>query len=322
MLTFGIIGTNFISERFLEAVSQVPEIQVTAIYSRAQQTGQTFAEKHSIPIVETDFQAFCTSKEFDCVYIASPNICHSSQAIALLNCGKHVLCEKPIATDTAAFTAMKEAAFRNHRILMEAMRSAYDPAYSILRRELPKIGQLRRVRLEFCQYSSRYDQYKNGVILNAFNPKLGNAAVMDIGVYCIYLMLDLFGKPERIQSSSILLPNGMEGTGTILMHYSNMIGEIVYSKITDSALPSLFQGEDGSIALTPMEQPQQITLYPRNGSPSTLYQAEKANHMRYELLAFSELVKNQKTEHRSLQLSEDTVKILDQVREQNHICFS
>lgn len=322
MLTFGIIGTNFISERFLQAVSQVSEAQVTAIYSRTPETGQAFAKKHSISIVETDFQAFCNSEAFDCVYIASPNICHSSQAIALLNCGKHVLCEKPIATDTASFMAMKEASFKNHRILMEAMRTAYDPAYTVLRRELPKIGKLRRVRLEFCQYSSLYDQYQNGVVLNAFNPKLGNAAVMDIGVYCIYLMLDLFGRPDHIQSSSLLLENGMEGTGTILMHYPNMIGEIVYSKITNSVLPSLFQGENGSITLAPMEQPQQMILYPRNGSPSTIYEAQKDNHMRYELLAFLELVKNQQTKHRSLKLSEDTMMILDQVRAQNNICFS
>lgn len=321
MLSFGIIGTNFISDRFMESVNQLPDIQVTAVYSRHSATGNAFAQKYGIPVVKTDFSAFCKSAAFDCVYIASPNICHAEQTNALLSAGKHVLCEKPATTDFESFRIIKQTAFQSHRVFMEAMRSAYDPAYTVLRNELHRIGTIRRTRFEFCQYSSRYDQYKNGTILNAFNPALGNAAVMDIGVYCIYLMLDLFGKPIHVQSSSILLPNGMEGTGSVLMQYPDMIGEIVYSKITDSILPSVFQGENGSITLTPMEQPQQIMFYPRKEKPIELYHSPKGNNMCYELLTFANYVKNNDVSNRSLQLSEQCMNILDQIRAQNHICF-
>lgn len=66
------------------------------------------------------------------------------------------------------------------------MRPDFDPAFDMIKNALPRIGKIRRASFEFCQYSSRYDRFKDGIIENAFNPALGNAAVSDIGVYCIH----------------------------------------------------------------------------------------------------------------------------------------
>ena len=63
---------------------------------------------------------------------------------------------------------------------------------------------------------------------------MANAAVMDIGVYAVYGLVRLFGKPEEIRGLNVKLSNGMEGIGTILARYPGMISEILYSKITDT----------------------------------------------------------------------------------------
>ena len=139
---------------------------------------------------------------------------------------------------------------------MEAMRPAFDPAYQLIMENLPKIGKLRRVTLEYCQYSSRYDKFRQGEILNAFRPELANGAIMDIGVYPIYMLRAVVWNAKDIKSFSTKLENGFEGDGIVLMQYEEMVAEAVYSKITESVNPSVFLGEDGAIVLDHVGVPE------------------------------------------------------------------
>lgn len=65
-----------------------------------------------------------------------------------------------------------------------------------------------------------------------------NGALVDIGVYCVQLMVALFGRPESLQSAGILLENGLDGQGMILAKCPGMLAELSYSKICDAAAPS------------------------------------------------------------------------------------
>ena len=95
---------------------------------------------------------------------------------------------------------MIEASRRNGVALMEAVKTTLTPNFMALREALPKAGTLRRYFSAFSQYSSRYDKFKEGIVLNAFRPELSNGALMDIGIYTIYPMdkippdVDLFLK--------------------------------------------------------------------------------------------------------------------------------
>ena len=232
-LKIGMIGTNFISDDFCEAASQVSGAELYAIYSRKQETGGAFAAKHGIPRVYTDYDEFLDSG-LDAVYVASPNSAHCSQTLKALNRKKHVLCEKVIAVNEREVLSMIDSARENNVILLEAMRPDFDPAYDLIEQNLPRIGKLRRATFEFCQYSSRYDSFREGIIQNAFNPELGNAAVMDIGVYCIHSLVRLFGAPKNVKAFSTKLSNGFDGSGIVLMEYEDMTAEAVYSKIARS----------------------------------------------------------------------------------------
>ena len=190
-LKIGIIGTNFISDDFCDAAAQVDGIELYAVYSRSADTGNHFAERHNIPTVFTDYEQFLDSP-IDAVYVASPNFAHCSQSIKAMEKKKHVLCEKVMASNEQEALSMIECAKKNHVVLLEAMRPDFDPAFDMIKNALPRIGKIRRASFEFCQYSSRYDRFKDGIIENAFNPALGNAAVSDIGVYCIHSLVRLF----------------------------------------------------------------------------------------------------------------------------------
>lgn len=321
-MKIGVIGSNFVSDWLCQAVLETGEFTLAAMYSRKQETGEAFAAKYNIPTVYTDMEAFLSS-DLDAVYIASPNYCHAPQAIDALRHGKHVLCEKPIATTSSEWKAMEQAACDNGRVLLEAMRPAFDPAIAVVRENLSKLGTIRRAVLEYCQYSSRYDKFKAGDILNAFNPALGNAAIMDIGVYAVHVCLMLFGKPSAVQSRSVLLSNGMEGMGTIFLPYEELgfQAEVVYAKIIDSVNPSVITGENGSITIDKLSQPGLVTMQLRGKEPEVLFTEETDNNMIYQVRTFAELIRRGEVEHGYKAVSAMEMEILDTVREQNGIVF-
>ena len=327
-LKIGMIGTNFISDDFCEAAAQVPGAELFAVYSRKQETGDAFAAKHNIPRVYTDYDEFLDSG-LDAVYVASPNFAHCSQTLKALDRKKHVLCEKVMAVNEQEVRSMIDCALENNVVLLEAMRPDFDPAYDLIEQNLPRIGKLRRATFEFCQYSSRYDSFREGVIQNAFNPELGNAAVMDIGVYCIHSLVRLFGTPKSIKAISTKLPNGFDGSGIVLMEYDDMTAEAVYSKIAVSVNPSVIQGEDGSIMIDYISKPETISLRLREGSRDTLTggRIEKLpytpvkNNMIFEIQEFLKLVEMNEVNHKYLKYSLHTIRVLDEIKQQAGIRF-
>lgn len=319
-LKIGIIGTNFISDDFCDAAKQTDGIELYAVYSRSSDTGTEFADRHNIPAVFTDYDDFLDS-QIDAVYVASPNFAHCAQSIKAMEHKKHVLCEKVMASNEQEALLMIECARKNQVVLLEAMRPDFDPAFEIIENALPRIGKIRRATFEFCQYSSRYDRFKEGIVENAFNPELGNAAVSDIGVYCIHSLVRLFGGPKNIQFMSSFLENNFECSGIILMEYQDMIAEAVYSKVTVSSNPSIIQGEDGSILIDYISHPSQIELRLREGSRDPIDGGIKEsfsytpvnNNMIYEIKKFISLIENNETDHKYLSYSLDTIRIIDRV---------
>lgn len=324
MIRFGMIGTGKISHTFMKAALKVPGFKLEAVYSRTEEKGREFASAYNVDKVYTSLDDLGNDSSVDAVYIASPNSSHCSQAICMADYKKHILCEKPIASSLKELESMMEAAGRNDRILLEAMRPVHDPGFAKIRELLPKLGQIRRAVFQFSQYSSRYDAFKSGRIENAFNPALSNAALMDIGVYCIHPMVLLFGRPKRVTASSIFLHNHMEGAGTVLMDYGYMLGEARYSKITASSEPSEIQGEDASMLIWQIQDTKRIELRCRGKEVETYEISKDPDNMYYEIRRFMELIGSDQgsrlaAEHLSGSVME--LEVMDQVREMEGIWF-
>lgn len=313
-MRIAIIGTGKITENFIEAARKVEAIQLVAIYSRSQEKGAAYAREHGLSCVFTSMQDLASSTEVDAVYIASPNSCHSEQAMQLLNAGKHVLCEKPIASNYNEARQMYETAKINNVVLLEAMRPVFDPGFAKIKELLPRLGTIRRAQFAMNQYSSRYDKFKQGVIENAFNPALSNAAVMDIGVYCVHPMVRLFGRPENVVAESVFLENGMEGIGTALFRYKTMLGEIQYSKITYGMLSSQIQGEDALMLIDAIQHTKKIELMYRDGRREEFLIEKEENNMFYEVKEFARLVHENCVEHEYKDSSLAEMEVMDEIR--------
>lgn len=323
VIRFGVVGTNNITDWFLQGAANVKDFVLTAVYSRSEEKGKAFAEKYNASYVFTNLEEMAKSDVIDAIYIASPNALHGEQTILFLNHKKHVLCEKAFASNVKEVQQMIETAKKNNVILMEAMKTTEVPTFKAVKENLHRIGKVRRYFGSYCQYSSRYDKYKEGIILNAFKPELSNGALMDIGVYCIHPMVNLFGKPKELKANAIMLASGVDGEGSILFKYEDMDGIAIYSKITNSNLSSEIQGEDGNIIIERINKFEKAKIIFRDGREEDLSQAHIEEDMCYEIEKFITLIKKDDMESsfNSLQISQWVMEIMDEVRKQIGLVF-
>ncbi len=320
MIKLAVIGRNFVVDEMLESVSLFPEISISAIYSRKEETGRIYAEKWGAEKVYTDLDALANDKDIDAVYIASPNYCHETQAIKMMDSGKHVLCEKPMHRSYKGAMNMIETAEKNNVVFMEAMMSAHVPGTYKIAELLPVIGKVRRVNLSFCQYSSRYDKFKQGIVENAFDPTLWNGSFMDMGVYPIHLLLQLFGEPNSFKAEAVFLPGSIDGQGSMLCEYEDMQANLMWSKITQGYLPSDIQGEEGSIIIDRVSKPTFITLIKRNGEKEEFETLGGKPVMYYEVKDFLTQIKGERMPQFN-KLSALEAKLMEKARKQMGIHF-
>ena len=326
-IRFGVVGTNNITDWVIAGGRQDERFELTAVCSRTQERAEEFAAKHGIPHIFTSLEEMASSPLIDAVYIATPNYVHAEQSILCMNHGKHVLCEKPFASNAKEVRLMIEAAKKNKVTLMEAMISTLNPNFAIAKERMKDLGTIRRYFASYCQYSSRYDKFKEGIILNAFKPELSNGAVMDIGIYTIYPMVTLFGKPQQIEAQGIVLHTGADGQGAVNFQYEGMNATVLYSKIANSALPTEIEGEAGNLLLDKIHITKQVDYIPRQ---VTTQGKEQENHCQsigaplekseyyYEIAEFINLIEQGKQESNvnSWENSLTTLEIIDEIRRQ------
>lgn len=321
MIRFATIGTNFITRWFLEAVRRCEELQpgglqLTAVYSRKEETARAFAEEFGVESYYTSLEELAAAKDIDAVYIASPNSLHCEQAVLMMKNKKHVLCEKTIASNSEELKHMLETAEENKVVLLEGVKSVFEPGFFALKEHLQKAGRIRRASFQYCQYSSRYDKFKGGIIENAFDPAFSNGALMDIGVYCIHPLVKLFGMPESIYGDALLLENGIDGAGTILAKYKDMQAELTYSKISNGKIPSQIQGEDASLVIRDIQNIREIGIFYKDGREEQITVEKDSSGMLYEVKEWVHLIENGLSAEEHNRSSVMELEIMDRVRQQ------
>lgn len=257
------MGTGKITSWVLSAARKDERFKAVALCSRNQETGKQKAQEWGIEKVYTSLDEACKDPEVNAVYIATPNNTHHDLAIKAMSCGKHVLCEKPMASNAREVREMIAVAKANGVLLMEAMIATCNPNFLTLKEQIGRCGRLRRFFGSYCQYSSRYDAYKKGEIANAFKQELSNGSLMDIGVYTIYPMVALFGKPRSIHAEGTLLETGVDGQGSATFLYDGMLASVQFSKIANSMLESEIEGEDGNMLMDSLQIIRDLRFIPR-----------------------------------------------------------
>lgn len=206
-LRFGILGTGNIAGQFARGVAGANRSTVAAVASRTRDKANTFAKDNRIARAHGSYDALLDDDAVDAVYVSVPNSMHGDWTIRALQAGKHVLCEKPIATCAAEAERMFDAAAKADRLLVEAfMYRSHPLTKTVLARVRGgDIGAVRLVRTSFCYRTRHID----GNI--RFDRALAGGALMDIGCYCIdFARLMVGEEPSAVHAVGHLHDGGVD----------------------------------------------------------------------------------------------------------------
>lgn len=329
MIRFGVIGTGRISDWVLKGAAQDPRIKVTAVCSRTEAAAKAFIARN--PLAEgakvyTSVEEMAADPDVDAVYIGTPNQTHCDYTIKALKAGKHVLCEKPLALDAEEGRRMVEAARTSGCLLMEAMVSTLNPNFRAVAERIAEIAPVRQYSSCFCQYSSKYEALKRGEVATSFKPGTAGA-LRDVGVYTLYPMVALFGKPSRIQANlqTITTSEGITDVqGTACLGYDGMDAVLSWSKTYDSFQPTEIAGEKGNLILDEIHIARKAEFVPhaaptsgQGPKPGRTIIAEglSRNEYYYEFKEFADLMEKglKESSWNSLQTSLSVLEIIDEI---------
>ena len=163
-----------------------------------------------------------------------------------MKAGKHILCEKPMATTYIDCDGMVLQAHNSHVILLEGMRTLFAPGFARLHQLIPEIGTLRRITAGYCQYSSRYDALLSGQVPPVFDPACCGGALMDLNLYNIHFVVGLFGEPNQVKYTANM-ERGIDTSGILTMEYNSFKAVSMAAKDCGAPARYVIQGTKGYI---------------------------------------------------------------------------
>ncbi len=316
-MRYGVVGTGWIAKSFIDGARLLCNADFEAVYSRTEENGGKFAAENGISTVYTDFDRFANG-DFEAAYVASPNRLHYEQSKKLIEAGKHVICEKPITVEPEELAELQSLARKNGVIYIEAIMYMFNPARELLKDALNKIGRITSIHFDFSQLSSKYPAYLEGKLPNIFNPALATGCLMDLGIYCVYPALDLFGLPKKITACAHFMESGADGSGNAAFLYHDKLVNLTYSKLGQDRLGSQVFGDEGTITIESISKLINMKLIDNCGNVTEIIgDVPKETLMGYEAKAFEEFIANPHnpyyavTAERALQVSKAMKEIRD-----------
>jgi predicted dehydrogenase len=186
-LRIGVLGAARIVEKALVVPARaVPEVEVTAIAARDPQRAREQARRLGIPKAHNSYMALLADRDIDAVYVPLPNSLHSTWSLRAMAAGKHVLCEKPIASNESEARTLADVAAKTDRVIAEAMHPHYHALFDRVR-ELLADGAVGEVRHVEAHTSFPIPSTKD----IRWQYELGGGALMDLGVYAVALLREL-----------------------------------------------------------------------------------------------------------------------------------
>ncbi|MDF2723359.1 MAG: oxidoreductase [Paenibacillus sp.] len=199
-LRLAAVGTGGIFKSVhLPAWLAHPEVELVALCDVVREKAQKLADDNGIKDVYTDYRDVVARSDIDVVVICTPNLYHSEVAIAALNAGKHVFCEKPDAVNPEEAIKMAQAAEASGKVLMVMRNNRFRPVSQFLRNYVDK-GHMGEVYTGRCGWIRRRGIPGKG---GWFTTKelSGGGPLIDLGVHMIDLAIYIMGNPKPVAVS-------------------------------------------------------------------------------------------------------------------------
>ena len=292
-LGWGVIGIgNIVQSTIAPALVAEPACELVAATSRDQVRAEKFADTFGARYAYSDYQQMLSNPEVEAVFIATPNALHADNVIAAARAGKHVLCDKPMATNLAdAVRELEECGQAEVKFGVNFHNRHLEWVHDVKQLlATGAIGEILAVEVEVGSGTRHYTNWRN-------EPHMaGLGSVYNVGVHAFdFLRLILDSEAIDVVALFDHVPGTgeVERLGMILLRYAN--GTMAYVNCNEKvAFPHndfVFFGSEGRIAgygLTRARVDGELTVVTENGSTTTPYPAPGA-HQR-AIAAFTDAV--------------------------------
>ncbi|TQV81274.1 Gfo/Idh/MocA family oxidoreductase [Exilibacterium tricleocarpae] len=264
-IRWGILGPGKIAHAFAADFQYVADGRLSAVASRSTERARAFAAQYDIPFAYGSYGELAASPEVDAVYVAVPHSHHYEAASLCLEAGKAVLCEKPLTVNSGQAEALFALAERRGSFLMEALWSKFNPVIVHLGELIASgaIGEVRRIHCDFG-FVAPPDP---GSRLRA--PGLAGGALLDIGIYTLFLPHMLWGLPAQIDSHVVRGETGVDVQEQIILQWPGARMAVAEASL-DSYYPTtgVISGTEGYIQLAaPFFAGRELTLWREGSEP-------------------------------------------------------
>jgi D-xylose 1-dehydrogenase (NADP+, D-xylono-1,5-lactone-forming) len=293
-LHIGVLGAAAIARDFAAGVRGCADVTIVAVASRTLQKAQQFAADFQIPRALGSYEALLADAQVEAIYLPLPNSMHAEWALRAINAGKHVLCEKPLATSPAQVREMFQAAKLRGVYLVEAYPYMAQPQTLKLRELLHQraVGELKVVQAHFGFTVGSLSAIR-------LDPALGGGALMDAGCYPVSLVRVIAGeRPHRVHAVARWGDTNVDRSLVASLEFSSgLLAQVSCSFDTAMYRRAFIAGSDGIIETnywnnTSAERAPTLTL--KRGTSWTAgfetITTAAANGLRAEAEAFARLL--------------------------------
>jgi predicted dehydrogenase len=259
-LRWGILGTGNIARQFAAGMAGSKRGVLRAAGSRDAAKAQAFAQAHGVPAAHGSYGAVLDDPQVDAVYISLPNSMHCEWTLKALAAGKHVLCEKPLASNEAEVRRMFDAAKAANRLLVEAFMYRSHPLLKAVRSEVAAgtIGEVRMIRASFCFRLINTEGNAR------FSSELAGGGIMDVGCYCVDFIRQFAGPaPRAVHAVARLHASGVDDMAAgVLLFPGGAVGSFTCGMAMQADNAACISGTEGYIEIpVPWKPPVQGARY-------------------------------------------------------------
>ncbi|MEJ7646823.1 MAG: Gfo/Idh/MocA family oxidoreductase [Chryseolinea sp.] len=216
-IRWGILGCGKIANKFAADLKLVEGAMLMAVASRDAERSKAFADLYGAPLAFSSYEEMARSQDVDVIYIATPHGLHHEHAMLCIRHRKAVLCEKAFALNSTQVQEMIGAAQQHKVFLMEAFWTKFIPQYRQVDSIVSSgaIGEIRMVQADFGFLAAEPTPQR------FFDPALGGGALLDIGIYPVFMATSLIGRPTRINALMNAYPSGVDKQIAMQFKYDN-----------------------------------------------------------------------------------------------------
>jgi predicted dehydrogenase len=247
VIRWGILGCGRIARKFAADLALVRDAKLTAVGARQLENAQAFAKEFPVSHVHGSYEDLVADSEVDVIYVASPHALHREHTLLCLNHKKAVLCEKAFALNLRQAKEMVDASQKNRVFLMEALWSKFLPQYQKVQELIAagELGEIKNMLVNFAFIPLP------PVPSRLYDPALGGGSLLDIGIYNVFMVLSILGRPDFIEASMTPSPEGVDEQCAVLFKYKNgAMAQLFSSLLTNLGTEADIGGTKSRIRLT------------------------------------------------------------------------